>query len=104
MQPVHQSKLFTRDAIHNGNCFAACLASMLELPLWMVPPFEDMFGRTTDYWRYRADEWLARIHGLEMVRTDGHDPALLPEFYIASGTSPRGVSHSVIYRHGELAH
>lgn len=36
MTPVMQSKLFAKDGIHAGNCFAAALASLLDLPLWMV--------------------------------------------------------------------
>lgn len=103
MTPVFQSKLFAKDAIHNGNCFAACLASILDLPLWMIPPFEDMFGHRDGVWFARVEEWLERMLHLQMVRTDGHQPAVLPEFYIASGISPRGVQHSVIYRQFDLS-
>lgn len=102
MQPVKQSKLYCEDGIHNGNCYAACLASLLELPLWMVPPFEDMFARTV--WMKRTEEWLGRMFGLRLARANGHPVEDLPEFYIASGPAPRGVHHSVIYRRGELAH
>lgn len=102
MTPVMQSKLYAPDAIHNGNCLAACLASLLDLPLWMVPPFEDMFGRSD--WNERIDDWLLRMFSRRRVRTDGHVVDGLPEFYIASGLSPRGVRHSVIYRAGSLAH
>jgi hypothetical protein len=102
MTPVNQSKLYAADAIHNGNCFAACLASLLDLPLWMVPPFEDMFGRSD--WSDRVDEWLTRVHGFIRVRTEGHVVDGLPEFYIASGLSPRGVRHSVIYSAGVMVH
>lgn len=102
MKPVKQNVLFDKGAIGNGNCLAASLASLLEIPLWMVPPFEQMFGRPE--WRKRIDEWLARMFDLEMVRVDGHQVDELPEFYIASGMSPRGVAHAVIYRRGALAH
>lgn len=102
MTPVMQSKLYAKDAVHNGNCFAACLASLLDLPLWMVPPFEDMFARSD--WFPRVEDWLERLFHLRLVRTDGHELAALPEFYIGSGLSARGVRHSVIYRTGELAH
>lgn len=102
MTPVKQSKLYQGDGIHNGNCFAACLASLLDLPLWMVPPFEDMFARGE--WRQRVDEWLGKVYGLKIVLQEGHFIDDLPEFYIASGKSPRGVMHAVIYSHGELAH
>lgn len=81
---------------------AACYASLLDLPLWMVPPFEDMFARAE--WRDRVDAWLLRMFGLELRRTDGHQVDQLPEYYIGSGLSPRGVRHSVIYRAGDLVH
>lgn len=102
MIPVNQSKLYAENGIHNGDCFAACLASLLELPLWMVPPFEQMFGRGD--WRDRPNLWLSRMFALELVRTEGHDWRALPEFYIANGPGPRGVHHSVIYRRGSRTH
>lgn len=104
MTPVMQSKLFATDGIHNGNCFAACIASLLDLPLWMVPPFEDMFGRGGGTWQWRAEEWLERIFRLELVTVSGHPGLDLPEYYIANGPSLRGVKHSVIYRAGTLVH
>ncbi len=103
MTPVNQSMLYAPDGIHNGNCYAACLASLLDLPLWMVPPFEQMFGRGME-WKSRTDEWLRRLFALTIVRSEGHDYCTLPEYYIASGPAKRGVYHSVIYRAGELAH
>jgi hypothetical protein len=100
--PVKQTKLFSPEGIHNGNCLAACFASLLDLPLWMVPPWEDMFGRG-DYWS-RIDTWLARMFGLELVVVDGHPLDELPEFYMAVGVSARGVHHAVIYSAGQLVH
>ena len=102
MTPVKQSKLYSPQGIHHGNCYAACLASLLDLPLWMVPPFEEMFARGD--WRSRTDEWLKRIFNLKLVRVEGHNQAELPEFYIANGPSARGVHHSVIYSKGQLVH
>jgi len=104
MTPVRQTKLYQGDGIGNGNCFAACLASLLDLPLWMVPPFEEMFGRGAGVWQERAEEWLARMFDLTLGLKAQHDPEQLPEFYIATGPSPRGVQHAVIYSRGELAH
>lgn len=96
MTPVKQTKLYGKDGIHNGNCLAACLASLLDLPLWMVPPFEDMFGRNE--WRIRIDEWLSKMHGKKMVRY-AEEPAT-DQPVIANGLSPRGVHHSVIWQAG----
>lgn len=104
MTPVKQSKLYMEDGIHNGNCFAACLASLLDAPLWMIPPFEDMFGRGGGIYIDRCEEWLEKTYRLELVLTDGHKPNALPEYYIASGRSARGVMHAVIYRSGVLVH
>ena len=102
MKPVKQTKLYSADGIHNGNCLAACVASLLELPLWMVPPFEDMFGRSDH--TSRMIEWLNRMFSLELIWEDGHPVDELPEFYIAIGKSPRGVHHAVIYSKGEMVH
>lgn len=104
MKPVDQTKLYANDGTGNGNCLAACLASLLDLPLWMVPPFEEMFGRGNGQWRERAEQWLERFFDLKLVRTEGHHPGELPEFYIANGMSARLVFHSVIYQRGVLAH
>lgn len=102
MTPIKQNVLYDKGGIGNGNCFAACLASLLDVPLWMVPPFEQMFGR--DDWRSRANEWLGYFFCLQLVRTGGHDAAAMPTFYIANGLSRRGVYHSTIYSAGKLVH
>jgi len=101
MRPVKQDRLYSDEGIGNGNCLAACYASLLDMPLWMVPPFDQMFGRGD--WDHRIDEWLERL-GYERFWLEGHQTDKLPEFYIASGKSARGVRHAVIYRNGELAH
>lgn len=102
MKPVMQSKLYQPDAPMRGNCLNACLASLLELPLWMLPAFEDM---RADLERNRRDTWLGRLFGLRMVRTEGHDAAVAPH-YVAVGPSPRGadIHHAVIYAAGLLVH
>ncbi len=102
MKPVKQDRLYSPEGIGNGNCMAACFASLLEIPLWMVPPFDQMFGR--DDHALRRNEWLRRMFGVEIVRIGGHELDKLPEFYIANGPSPRGVLHSVIYSAGKMVH
>lgn len=102
MTPVRQNVLWSKDAIGNGNCFTTCLASLLDLPLWMVPPFEQMFGR--DDRRLRIEQWLERFFHTTLVRRSDHEPKELPLFYIASGRAARGVYHSVIYSNGSLVH
>lgn len=104
MKPVMQSKLYAEDAPMRGNCRAAAFASILEIPLWMVPAIEDMRG---DLQNERWEEWLDRLFGLALIRTEGHDVGLMPDFYVACGPSPRGdgtIYHSVVYSRGELVH
>jgi hypothetical protein len=102
MKPVKQTKLASPEGISLGNCLAACLASMLEIPLWMVPPFEEMYARPD--WRERIDKWLARMFVVRRAFNSGHQVDQLPEYYVAHGLSPRGVQHAVIYRRGFLVH
>lgn len=105
MTPVMQTKLYSADGIHNGNCWAAALASLLDLPLWMVPPWEDMFGRGGGVYMDRTEEWLSKILGLQLVMLGGHQvDKLAGKSYIASGRSLRGVLHAVIYHDGKLVH
>jgi len=100
MIPVNQTKLYQANSGHHGNCRAACLASLLELELFMVPPFEDMPAFYSS-----QDLWLKRIFNLELVERRGdYDMSVLPEFYIANGLSSRNVLHSVIYSNGVLIH
>lgn len=101
MRRVSQSTLYSPDAIGNGDCFTACLACLLDLPLWMVPPFHQMYGRSDH--RERVDEWLGRMFHAQLVKTHGHEIDKMPEFYIANGPAARGSHHSVIYSGGELA-
>lgn len=101
MKPVQQANLYLEDGAGNGDCYNACLASLLELPLWMVPPFHQMFGRPDR--DDRIDEWLNSI-GYERVFIDGHQLDQLPDFYIACGKTIRGGYHAVVYSAGSLAH
>lgn len=104
MIPVAQSKLYHPDALHLGNCLQACVASVLDLPLWMVPAFDDL--RRGVSMQEGVDLWARRMFGLQYIRTIGHEIDRLPAFYIVSGPSPRGggIYHAVVYSHGELVH
>lgn len=99
MKPVMQTKLIGNE-LHLGNCLAACVASILEWPLWAVPAFED--ARRGLHMNHLLADWLELI-GRELDWRDGHQ--FVPgEFYIASGKSPRDVYHAVVYRDGVLVH
>lgn len=90
-----------------GNCFAACLASILELPIEAVPNF--MAEHRSD-WFGALNRWLAGT-GLRCVYVKAAhlDDAKIAPFasdvpLIVGGKSPRGLSHAVIWHDGEIVH
>jgi hypothetical protein len=86
-----------------GNCFSACVASLLEIQLDSVPYF-----MADDEWFQRFSDWLAP-QGLWPVcfKLDG---AWRPDgLHILSGKSPRepenpDALHSVVARHDHIVH
>lgn len=48
-----------------GDCFRACVASLLELPIGRVPNF--MLGGPVEDMKSRARKWLVRNFGLSLV-------------------------------------
>jgi len=96
MKPIHQT-LFGNgeNGTQRGNCFAACIASLLELPLEEVPNF-----CTKCDWREAANLWLAS-RGLFYV--DLKLPGDLRDehvrfwgYHVISGMSVRNIRHSVV--------
>lgn len=92
MKPVMQTKFGAE-----GNCFDACVASLLGLPLEEVDYFK---GEET--WYADFQNWLAP-RGLAYVEVNCCDPSPfyrfpLPVLAIAGGPSPRGVEggHAVV--------
>jgi hypothetical protein len=68
MKPVMQTEIGRR-----GNCFAACLASLLEVELAIVPPLGEVSGDDIDagppnvFWWLRTREWLASRCGFDLL-------------------------------------
>jgi hypothetical protein len=94
-----------------GNCFAACVASILDLPIESVPNFCCDF--TDDTWWAELKAWLRprgcvpwfidlnndnREGALGLVR----EWAIVP--YIGSGPNPDGVVHSTVWIGDAMAH
>lgn len=74
MRPVMQTVFPTDDNSLRGNCFAACLASVLELPLEDVPHVMEHVD-----WRERTNAWLAtRGLGAVEVNLTTEEAALYP--------------------------
>ncbi len=88
----------------NGNCWPACIASILELPLAEIPEF----SREPEQWLVDVQEWLAGL-GLYYVQVKPDDPAVQaafaqsePLYHVMEGLSPRGGQHAVVGDRGKF--
>ena len=112
MKPVDQTIFggYVEGQTHPvGNCFQACIASLLNMDLDQVPHFVDQMvrlklGRDTA----QLNKWLDKYLLCYVEVYARHNPIELdvPDdvYYLASGPGPRGHRHAVIYRAGALAH
>jgi len=109
VKPVTQTVLGGgEDGKPAGNCFRACLASVIECDIDSFPEFENM-GR--DWWnpfQKSLGEHGYMCHGFGKPE-DMDNPELAPGvdgYIVVSGGSPRGYSrgHAVIYKDGEMVH
>lgn len=73
MKPVPQTVLYGDDAYSNGNCVDACIASLMELPLWMVPQFYQM-------WVQAAAELKVTFLGCHLPRKQAQNKPWYREF------------------------
>jgi len=86
VRPTYQTRIGD-----NGNCFAACLASILEMPL-------PEFGLDDEYWG-RVDKWLVR-RGLTYKQVPLNQ---IPHGWSTiEGISPRGGMHACVAYDGVL--
>lgn len=76
-----------------GNCLQAAVATILGLRLEMVPHFVAIPGPV--WWDFYVA--FAAAHGREIRLAENDD-----EPVIASGPSPRGVSHAVVMHRGQV--
>jgi hypothetical protein len=103
MKPVMQTKYG-----EDGNCFAACVASILEVSIdevpWLIEP-----ENWEDY-SLRLNKYLKEKHNLKLFQfgfdslTNHYPDAITDGYYIVSGNIKGGLEHSVIYKNGELIH
>lgn len=123
MRPVDQTVLRSPDDPSGppGNCFAACIASVLECSIDDVPhPTAeerdgDGWARPGGYWD-RLGAWLANVgfYSIEVTATARPWTTLDLEFpgvvshVIVHGDGPRGCKHSIVVTIGDggakLAH
>lgn len=93
-----------------GDCFSACLASLLELPISAVPKFRRDNPAPKDMMK-EARKWLAKNYGLSIITLQmedresdyiGSDLRIIGAFpetpCIAGGTSPNlpDASHAIV--------
>lgn len=97
MRPVDQT-IF--DSPH-GNCFQACVASVLEFELEAVPHFCD--GKNPR-WLLDLEEWLLPLGLAPLLIQAKGCPALDTTYALAGGPAERGVKHSVVVCGFDVVH
>lgn len=113
--PRVDQTIFYDDPKRPGNCFAACVATAVGLPLCRVPHFVEWGQWFHNERRKDASDvdrkcWWAMFvgyaAGLGLIPevVESPDDAAPGELVFASGPSPRGVAHQVLYRDGQLWH
>lgn len=100
MKPVDQ----TAFGMPDGNCFAACVATIFDLPLESVPHFQHL----GEGWWNAFRSWSCNKLGHDVVMvTPGEDNAFLEATMapcIASGPASRGVDHATVWYRGRHWH
>lgn len=127
MIPITQTKVVIKNSknevIQRGNCFAAVVASILEVPITEVPNVEVFYHMDDGYhsevmlrfllskgWELCSDDRFECFHNEMLYERYGENKyhklrkELKDKYYLVSGKSPRGVSHICIYKNGELVH
>lgn len=119
MIPVTQTKMVVKNSkgemIVRGNCLAACIASLMELPITEVPNVETLYEINDNYYWEVLWKWLGHL-GYELSADDRYRcfhgdenkseyiDQLKNQYYLVSGKSARGVYHICIYSNGKLIH
>ena len=111
MTPVKQTILSDEQKVIHGNCFSACLASLLDLPIEQVPYFYEPrilkigWGKVLmeflDKHGYSYEGYLTVTeHDQLTYREQMLDHKGVDGYHIVGGPSPRGskAGHAVIYK------
>jgi len=113
MKKVYQTTFGGLDAPKEkqGNCWQACVASILEIPLDEAFDCRPYWGQTDGKWFDRFNEWLAK-YGLTCIAMDHTEEKGLPSspflgYHIAEFTSctlKNGEGHVCVIHNGEVVH
>lgn len=122
MRPVDQTIMQDPERGILGNCYQACLASVLGIPLDTVPHFVALHGPEQlgagPIWWAEARRWIRREHDRDLAMFDitpehptpcsmyAGEPADWQAFGIGSVPSPRGpFEHAVVVNlDGDVVH
>lgn len=98
MKPVYQTIFGKPD----GNCFAACIASILEMGLEDVPNF---CKGDNPRWMFDLNAWLHQF-GLGALTVSFHDEIPLTKGWCCAGGygGPEGVMHEVVMKDMKMVH
>lgn len=105
--------ILASDPKRKGNCVAACIATILDVPLDRVPHFIEFgiaYGDAEMDKVSNGNAWWAMMlgylagKGQWVVELDDLADADPDELLLVAGMSPRGVLHQVIYCDGHLWH
>jgi len=99
MKAVDQTVLAGDLGPVKGDCFRACVASVLELPIEEVPHFV----QESEDWYEMFTEWLSKreMFAIEVKVSEPPASVVLPPDVpcIVSAHGPRGCMHSVVGRY-----
>lgn len=108
MKPVKQTKFGPVE----GNCFNACIASLLEVDIDVIPDIPPGTDWLTA--KKKWDEWLLENYSVYLLDVEFDDRTIrmadhLQGYHIMSGTSPRAeypdrTAHSVVGFEGRMVH
>jgi hypothetical protein len=123
MIPVTQTKVVVKNKdgkiVVEGNCYAAIIASLLEVPITEVPNVEIFFDDTEHMFYEDLMKRYLKNKGLKLIKdnrfkiafhVEEHEDKnlfrklLWDKYYIATGNSPRGFCHVCIFKNGQLVH
>lgn len=91
-------KVFQTKKGIGGNCFQACVASMLDVPLWAIP---DLANMHEDGWWKKSQEWFRDI-GIDAVVYAGRSDDV--PLCIASYERDNGRFHAVVVQNNKIVH
>lgn len=107
MIPVDQTIFSDDEEGRRGNCWIACIASILERPLESVPHFVQIENEGGQHWFTHTWQWLLE-NGHRLVQ---HTWDSLPDDrpHMRCGKSPRSteeryLGHAVVYVGEEMVH